>query len=123
MNLKRSIPSAVAACIVVAATPLTSEAKSPANAAVDACVKSFVAAYLPDRKIRPVKYTEAVPGPIAFFWAPRNYTVDLAARGADSGELIAEARCVASRIGVVVVLEAPDLTQDRRRADFVVALR
>lgn len=124
MNLKTtSIVSAVAACVAMAAMPVTSEAKASGNAAVDACVKSFVATYLPGRTVRPVKYISPAPGPIALYWAPRDFTVLLSAHGVDSGELVAEARCVASRAGTVIVLDQPDLAREKVRADFVVALR
>ena len=111
------------ACAVFAAVPVTSEAKSGPRAAVDACVKSFVEAYLPDRRVSTEIRETPDPSPAGFFWATRRYTVLLTATGVRSGDIIAEARCVASRDGLVLVLDAPVVMRDRSHADFVVSVR
>jgi hypothetical protein len=100
-----------------------SEAKSGPTAAVAACVKAFVDTYLPERTVSTITKDAAAPSRAGFFWAPRSYTVLLTARGARSGNLIAEARCVANRVGLVVVLDAPVAARDKIRADFVVSVR
>ena len=123
MKLKTATLSTIATCIAFAAVPMTSEAKSSPNAAVDACVKSFIQTYLPDRAVRQVATPPAaIPSPLSLF-ASREYLVVLSARGADSGELIAEARCVANRNGIVVVLDSQNVAHYRAKADFVLSMR
>lgn len=124
MKTKTSSLSVAAACVAIATMPVASEAKSGPDAAVDACVKSFVTTYLPDRTVRPFKSSATTPSPLSFFyWGSRDYTVQLTAHGVDSGKVIAEARCVASRNGIVVVLDTPLTARNRERADFIVSLR
>lgn len=121
MNIKTSTFGVLAACVAFAA-PTTSDAKAGPAAALDACVKSFVQTYLPDRTVRHVDKAAYTPHPLSVF-AKREYTVLLSARGADSGTLIAEAQCVASRDGIVLVLDSAVAAHHQARADFVVSLR
>ena len=123
MSIKSFTLGTAIALVAMAAVPSTSEAKADPSTAIDACVKSFVQSYLPDRKVRQVAKATPSSGPLAVFWSPREYTVVLKAHGASSGELIAEARCVANRNGIVVVLDSPLLAKDLRTADFVVSIR
>lgn len=123
MAFKTATLSTIATCIAFGAVPMTSEAKTPANAALDACVKSFIQTYLPERTVRQVATSPAVnPGPLSLFDS-REYLVVLSARGADTGKLIAEARCVANRDGIVVVLDSQNVAHYRAKADFVLSMR
>jgi len=48
----------------------------------------------------------------------RQYTILLDARGKRSGELLAQASCVASRRGDVIVLESPAAPEQVAKADL-----
>jgi hypothetical protein len=123
MRLKTATLSTIATCIAFGAVPMTSEAKSSPNVAIDACVKSFVQTYLADRTVRQISTAPVVnPSPLSLF-ASREYLVVLSAHGADSGELIAEARCVSNRNGIVVVLDSQNVAHYRAKADFVLSMR
>lgn len=119
MNLKKSSLLVVAACVL----PLGVQAESGPAAAVNACVKSFVEAYLPNHPVRTVKKRMPAPSPIDTYFRPREYTVALAAHGAQTGRLIAQAHCIASNKGVVVVLETNASPEYLAKADFKVSLR
>ena len=119
MTRKLSTSSAIAALVALGATPLASQAASPA--ALNACIKSFVETYLPERTVHHViKHDTARPHTL---FSARDYSVLLSAHGVKSGELVAEARCIANRDGIVVVLESPVLAQHKARADYVVSMR
>lgn len=91
-----------------------------ADRAVHACVKSFVDTYLPGRTVRVRKEIEA---PSLHRRREDTYTIALAAHGAKSGKLFAQARCVASARGDVVVLDNLPLDSHVASADFTVALK
>ena len=118
MNLKSSILPVIA----LVAIPFASQAHA-GDAAVDACVKSFADAYLAGRPVRKVRKHAPVATAIESYYAPRQYTVALSAHGVRSGDLIAQARCVASKSGVVIVLDNPPADAYMARADFVASLR
>ena len=122
MKIKTTVSTAIATLIALGAAPLTSEAATGPNAALDACVKSFVETYLPERKVRQVAKPVTNPNPLSLFSA-REYTVVLSARGVESGDVIAEARCVASRHGIVVVLDSQVAAKHKQNADFFVSVR
>lgn len=119
MKLKSSILTLIA----LAAVPFASQAQPGADAAVDACVKSFADTYLPGHPVKHVSKRAPAAGPIDTYYAPRRYTISLSAYGARSGDLLAQARCVASRKGVVIVLDSPPAGEYVARADFAVSLR
>jgi hypothetical protein len=52
---------------------------------------------------------------------PRKYTIALSARGLRSGEVLAEARCVADHEGIVLVLDQPPADYVAH-ADFIAKL-
>lgn len=118
MNTKSASLGAVATLIALAA-PVATQAESSAAAVVDSCVKSFVETYMPERTVRDVK----LAGEHGAIRTDREYTILLTARGAKSGTLIAEARCVAKGNGIVVVLDTSVAASDIANADFVVAMR
>ena len=119
MNMKPWI-LAVAA---LAAIPFTAPAQAGSDAALDACVKSFIDAYLPGHPVKLVNKQEPATGPLDTYYAPRQYTIALTAYSARSGDLLAQARCVASRRGDVIVLDSPPAAEYVARANFVVSLR
>lgn len=118
MNLK----SSVLTLVVLAAAPFASQAQ-PGDAAVDACVKSFVDTYLPGHPVKQVSKRSPVQSTIEMHYAPRQYTIALSAYGVRSGDLLAQARCVASKRGIVIVLDAPSADEYVARADYRVSLR
>jgi hypothetical protein len=111
-----------AGLFAITAIPSTSHARTGSVAALDACVKAFREAYLPNHPVRQIRKRIPTSSPVEAYWRPRTYTVALSAHVADSGDLISEVRCVATNTGVVVMFDAPP-TAERRARDFVVSLR
>ena len=108
--------------LALAAAPLaTQAAPGGPNAAVNACVKAFVSTYLPNHPVKATNTTGfRTPTSIALR-QPRKYTIALSAVGARSGEVLAEARCIADHEGIVLVLDQPP-TNYVARADFIAKL-
>lgn len=119
MSLKTT---ALIAAVVLGTTAFGNVARADAAHALDACVKSFVTGYLPDRVVRHVDKDQSTASAIQSFYV-RKYTIALAAYGADSGTLIAQARCVASNRGHVIVLDNPPASEYVARADYAVTVR
>jgi hypothetical protein len=115
--------AALIAAVVVAAAPLASEARPGPPTAVDACVKSFIDSHLSNHAVREVKKRIPASGPLEAYYSPRKYTIALAAYGAESGRVLAQARCVADKRGVVIVLDSPPEDEYVARADFTVVIR
>jgi hypothetical protein len=115
MNARKIV--AVSSLVALAALPFATHADG-ADRALDACVKSFVQTYLPDR-ITQVRKIESAPGPLAVY-ANRasSFTIALTAHGARTGEKLAEARCVADARGEVIVLDQPPVESYAANADF-----
>jgi len=114
--MKTKIASLTAvACLAI--TPFASHAAPAPTTAFNACVKAFVNSYLPDRTVRATKTTNS-PGLTALTLTQRKYTIALSARGANSGELLANARCVADGKGIVLVLDTPPTLDYVAQADF-----
>lgn len=107
MNIRQAIAASGLAALAI--TPVATYADG-ADRAIDACVKSFVDNYLPKGQIVRVRKVEPPTSPVTELLAIRaaTFTIDLTARGARSGVELARARCVASRRGDVIVLDAPD---------------
>jgi hypothetical protein len=118
MNIQRCLT----ACGLVAmmAAPVASNAGGNPERALDACVQSFVATYLPNRVVHVQKRLGAT-SPLAIY--ERTLTIAITARGARSGEPIAQARCVASARGDVLVIDNPPLETYLASADFTANLR
>lgn len=119
MKLKHTVLAAALALAV----PLASQAQTAHSAAVNACVKSFAESHLSKYSVKRVRKDRAAASPLEAFYKPSTYTIALAAYGAESGQLIAHARCVASGKGVVLVLDNPPAEEYVARADVSVALR
>lgn len=121
-NMKARMILAMAGTLALAATPLASYAGS--NQALDACVKSFVETYIPkDRVVRVYKHQPTM-GPLGMMQAGRKdtYTIALSAVGKRSGKEIAQARCVASRRGEVIVIDSPPAGSYVAKADFAAVI-
>ena len=119
MTVRRAL--AVAGAIALGFTSFAAHA-SGADVALDACVKSFADANLKGRIVRVRKQPFAAPSRL-FPHTRDTYIVALTARGAQSGELIAQARCVASTRGSVIVLDSPDSSSYTAMADVAVTLK
>ena len=117
-----NVRSSILAVIALAAVPFASQANG-GDAAVDACVKSFVDGYLSGHPVKKVRRDAPIETAVERYYAPRQYTVALSAHGVRSGDLLAQARCVASKSGIVIVLDNPPADEYLARADFVVSLR
>lgn len=105
--------------LALAAVPGASYADGAARA-VNACVKSFVDTYLPDRVVDVRKELPA-PGPLDRYVS--SYTVALTAYGKTTGAPVAQAQCVATRRGSVIVMDGAPSGDFVAKADFVVNLR
>lgn len=103
MFAKMSTMLAIAAAV---ALPATSDARNSPEAAVDACVKSFVGTYLSEHPVKQVKKRIPARSPLDVL-SSRSFTVELSARGAQTGTIYAQARCVGDDKGVVLVEELP----------------
>jgi hypothetical protein len=119
MNIKKAI--AVSGLLALATAPLTSHAGG-ADKAVNACVKAFVENYLPKDQVVRVRTVES-PGPQnRFARQPPSFTIALTAHGVTSGVQLAQARCVASARGEVIVLDNPPVESYVAKADYVAAV-
>lgn len=116
MSIRKAV--AVAGLIAFGAVPLTSQASGP-DTAVKSCVQTFIDTYLKDRTVRS---TVQIPAPTPLR-PQHSYTVDLSAHGAQSGDLVAQARCTANARGKVTVLDSVDAGTYLAAADFTVSLK
>ena len=114
MNSRKILSLAV--LFGLAATPLATQAAG-IDRALNACVSAFAERYLPDRIVTVHKQIPA-ESPLISMAHERQYTILLDARGKRSGELLAQASCVASRRGDVIVLENPAAPEQVAKADL-----
>jgi hypothetical protein len=117
MNTRKSL--IMCGTLALAAVPCASYADS-AERAVNACVKSFVDTYLPDRVVHVRKQLPS-PGPLDRYID--SYTIVLMAEGKTSAAPLAQAQCVANRRGDVIVMDGAPIAKSLSKADFVVSLR
>lgn len=117
MNARKSL--VMCGLLALAAMPYASYADG-ADRAVNACVKSFVDAYLPDRVVQVHKQLPA-PGPLDRYID--SYLIVLTAAGKTSATPLAQAQCVATRRGAVIVMDSAPIAKSLSKADFVVSLR
>ena len=118
MNISKAV--AVSGLILVAAAPFAAQAGGMGKA-TDACVAAFVETYVPaGHKVRIQKGSYA-GSPLEY--SSKQYIVALSARFARSGQEIAQARCVASARGDVIVLDRPPPETYVARADVKVELK
>jgi hypothetical protein len=106
----------LSALLSLTATPLATQAAG-AEGALDACVSAFVDRYLPDRKVTVHKRLPA-SGPLDVLARHEQYTILIDARGKRSGEQLAQAVCVASPRGDVIVLDGAVPVEQVAKADF-----
>lgn len=119
--MKARMTLATVGMVVLGAAPLASYAGS--NQAVDACVKAFVATHIPKESVVHVHKQTPPLSPLALLQDRRGtYTVALTAYGKRSGKEIAQARCVASSRGEVIVLDSPPADSYVADADFTARL-
>jgi hypothetical protein len=98
--MKRHTFSAVAT-LALLGSPLASHADAY-DRAMDACVRAFVAANLPQGQRIVVDKENIASGPLDAY--NRTYRVVLIATGTTSGRQIAKSVCVANRRGEVIAL-------------------
>ena len=117
MNINKSARKALSLAVLVglSATPLATHAAG-IDRALNACVNAFAERYLPDRTVT-VKKLIPSDSPLTAMAHERQYTILLDARGKRSGDLLAQASCVASRRGDVIVLESPVTAERVAQAD------
>ena len=111
----------VAAAFACLVAPMASNA-DPASAAVDACVKSFIESNFTEDRVVQVRKRLEPTGSLHFIYPQPRYTIALTARGARSGEVLAQARCVAGARGNVIVLDSPPFDRYLANADFSVTV-
>jgi hypothetical protein len=118
MNINSSARKALSLAVLIglSATPFATQAAGP-DRALNACVSAFADRYLPDRLVKVHKILPAA-SPLDAMRHERQFTILLDARGKTSGELLAQASCVASRRGDVIVLESPVAPDSWDKADF-----
>jgi hypothetical protein len=94
----RLVRLAVAA--VVLAAPVASFADS--SVAIDACIKAFLSSDVAkDRKVTVQKNLDSVPRPLALSGL---YTVEVVAKGRESGKQLARVICHADQKGTIVAV-------------------
>jgi hypothetical protein len=119
MHIRMAV--AVSGLLALATAPLTSHAGG-ADRAVNACVKAFVENYLPKDQVVRVRRVESPDVQNRFARQPTSFTIALTAHGVKSGVEIAQARCVASARGEVMVLDNPPVESYVAKADYVAAV-
>ena len=108
---------ALATILAIAATPLASEAASP-HKAMNACIAAFVDQYVPKGHPVVVRKMIPAPSPLDVLMRQNRYTIALEARTVQSNVQLAQARCVASPRGDVIVLDSPPADTYVASADF-----
>jgi hypothetical protein len=106
----------LAALVGLTATPFATQAAG-VDRALDACVSAFVHRYLPDQKVTVRKLVPS-PGPLDMLARERNHTIFIDARSKRTGEQLAQAACVASLRGDVIVLDSAVTPEFVAKADF-----
>jgi hypothetical protein len=118
MSIRRAI--ALSGLILVSAAPFVARADAT-DKATDACIAAFVETYVPAGLKVHVQRDSHVAGPLDYF--TKQYVIALSARFSRSGEEIAQARCIASARGDVIVLDRPAPETYIAKADVKVQLK
>jgi len=101
MNLKTS---SLIALLALTAAPLAATAGDlTSDAAFDACIKAFSAARIENHPVRATHTKASFQSATLDYWKPDRYTIDVRARGVNSGKVLAEGRCVVDRNGVALI--------------------
>ena len=120
MNIGRKV--ALSGLLALAAIPFAAQADN-ADRAANACIKSFVETYLPKHQPVRIKKIEPVASPLRYYTNRfGTYTVALSARLSRSGEELAQARCVASARGEVIVMDSPPVATYAANADVAAVI-
>lgn len=98
----------IAAATVLLAAPFTTQAGASDDAAMDTCIKAFVAANLPKEQPVTVRKEEVAVSPISIH--ARAYKIIVSAKGVESGKYVARGTCIVNRDGEVVALDGKPLT-------------
>ncbi len=102
MNIKTSF-----LVVLLAAAPLASNADDlTSHEAFDACIKAFSTAQIANHPVRETRMNLSYTSSTLDYWKPDRYTIEVRARGARSGEVLAEGRCVVNRDNVVLIQDA-----------------
>jgi hypothetical protein len=96
----------IAAATLIMAAPFASYAGAD-DAAMDSCIKAFVAANLPKEQPVTVQKEEVAASPISIH--ARAYKIVLSAKGVESGKYLARGTCIVNRAGEVVALDGKPL--------------
>ena len=104
MNFKKS---SMVSLLALAVAPLCTEAApATATSALNACVKAFVQTYVPNNPVRVTRTRSAEVPRVLSLALPSKHTIELSARGVESGTVLAQARCIADKNGIVLILDA-----------------
>lgn len=94
--------SRLALAALVLAAPVASFADTASNAAMDACLQSFLASDVAkDRKVTVRKNLDSIPRPLEL---ASLFRIELVAKGRDSGKQIARVVCHANQKGTIVAV-------------------
>jgi hypothetical protein len=96
----------IAAATLMLAAPVASQAHDY-DAAMDSCIKAFVASNVPQGHKVTVRKEEVAASPISIH--ARGYKIIVSAKGAESGKYLARGTCVVDRSGAVIALNGKPL--------------
>lgn len=96
----------IAAATLALAAPVASQAHNY-DAAMDSCIKAFVASSVPQGHKVTVRKEDVAASPINIH--ARGYRIIVSAKGAESGKYFARGSCVVDRNGAVVALNGKAL--------------
>lgn len=103
----RITPSlSIAAATLLLAMPVASQAHDY-DAAMDACIKAFVAAKVPQGHPVTVRKEESATSPVGLDAV--GYKIIVSAKGVESGKYIARGTCVVDRSGEVIAVDGRKL--------------
>ncbi len=102
MNIRTLV--AIPGLVALGAAPFAAQAHGPQKAA-DACIQAFVDNYLPKNHPVNVRKQLAPSSPLGTY--AHQYTIDLSARLARSGNQLVTVRCTANSAGQIIALEGP----------------
>ena len=102
MNIRSLV--AVSALVTLGVAPLAAQAHGSQKAA-DACIQAFVDNYLPKNHPVNVRRQLVPSSPLGTY--AHEYTIDLSARLARSGNQLVSVRCTANSAGQIIAMEGP----------------
>lgn len=105
-TVRRAKSLSIAAATLLLAAPLASQAHNY-DAAMDSCIKAFVASNVPEGHPVTVRKEAAVASPLSKY--ARGYKIVVSAKSADSGKYLARGTCIVDRSGAVIALNGKAL--------------